>query len=353
MRLRLPKYTSKDYLVLAIVLLPITITINGFIFGLRYVTSLKIFLSATVITATLFALYFTLCGGIAVLMKKRFPEEYQVPRRLTLMIFSFLMMTGLMLLFLFRSYESIQFFDYRFDEDSFVWTYFAMGIGNVFLTFLHEAIARYEVWKSNFRETEQLKKAWRQSRIYGLKSQVNPHFLFNSLNTLSSLISEDEAMAEKFLDEMSKVYRYMLRNDDDPLVMLKTELTFLESYIYLLQVRYGDGLKVIPEIADPCLSMYLPPLALQTIIENAITQNSISKNHPLDIHVRSTGSGQLEISHKLQPKKAMDTIDAEAELDNLVKKYDLLGRSKVAINEDQQSRTILLPLMNKEEEVVL
>ena len=131
------------------------------------------------------------------------------------MIFTFLCMSGLFLLLMFKLYANIKYFSYKINEDSFVWAYFAMGISNVFLTFLHEGIARYENWKKNQEETELLKDAYQQSRLLGLKSQVNPHFLFNSLNSLSSLISEDEEEAEVFLDEMSKVYRYMLRNDED------------------------------------------------------------------------------------------------------------------------------------------
>ena len=93
-------------------------------------------------------------------------------RRFTYMIFTFLLMSGLFLLLLFQGYEDIDFFNYRFDDDSSVWAYFGLGIGNVFLTFLHEGIARYENWKANLQETEQLKKVNRQSSLHGLKSQV-------------------------------------------------------------------------------------------------------------------------------------------------------------------------------------
>jgi LytS/YehU family sensor histidine kinase len=182
---------------------------------------------------------------------------------------------------------------------------------------------------------------------------VNPHFLFNSLNSLSSLISEDEELAEKFLDEMSKVYRYMLRNDDEQLVTLDTELKFVTSYTYLLKARYGDGLQVQVDVDETERKKTLPPLSLQTIIENAITQNTISKSSPLQISIAAKGNGILEVINTLQPKQMTAELDTEAELDNLVNKYELLNEQKVIITDTASQRLIQLPLIiNKEEAVV-
>jgi LytS/YehU family sensor histidine kinase len=200
---------------------------------------------------------------------------------------------------------------------------------------------------------EQLKKTYRQGRLQGLKSQVNPHFLFNSLNSLSSLISEDEEQAEKFLDEMSKVYRYMLRNDEEQLVTLDTELKFVASYIYLLKARYGEGLQVQVDIEDADREKVLPPLSLQTIIENAITQNTISKSCPLKIGISAKGNGSLDVINTLQPKQITESFDAEAGLDNLVSKYEFLNDEKVVINETTNQRLIQLPLLYKKQEAAI
>jgi LytS/YehU family sensor histidine kinase len=218
---------------------------------------------------------------------------------------------------------------------------------------LHEGIARYENWRTNQEEMEQLKKTYRQGRLQGLKSQVNPHFLFNSLNSLSSLISEDEEQAEKFLDEMSKVYRYMLRNDEEQLVTLDTELKFVASYIYLLKARYGEGLQVQVDIEDADREKVLPPLSLQTIIENAITQNTISKSCPLQIGISAKGNGSLDVINTLQPKQITESFDAEAGLDNLVSKYEFLNDEKVVINETTNQRLIQLPLLYKKQEAAI
>jgi two-component system, LytTR family, sensor kinase len=198
-----------------------------------------------------------------------------------------------------------------------------------------------------------LKKTYSHSRLHGLKSQVNPHFLFNSLNSLSSLISEDEEQAEQFLDEMSKVYRYMLRNDEEKLVTLDTELKFVASYTYLLKARYGDGLQVQIDIDENENQKELPPLSLQTIIENAITQNTINKNCPLQIKISATGNGMLEVTNTLQPKQRTEELETEAELDNLVNKYQLLNERKVTIQDTATQRLIRLPLMLNKQEVAI
>jgi two-component system, LytTR family, sensor kinase len=348
-KISLPKYTSKDYVVLAMTLLPYTIITNSVAFGLQYFGRAVVFLLATLITAVAYAFYFILCGGVAVLLKSRFPMQYQVTRRLSFMIITFLLMSGLFLLLLFRMYEHLSFFKFNFDENSFVWAYFVLGIGNIFLTFLHEGIDRYENWKASQQEMEQLKKTYSHSRLQGLKSQVNPHFLFNSLNSLSSLISEDEEMAEKFLDEMSKVYRYMLRSDDEQLVTLDTELKFVSSYTYLLKARYGDGLEVLLYVEETERQKNLPPLSLQTIMENAITQNTMNKKKPLQIIIAARGDGILEVINTLQPKQITERIDMEAELDNLVNKYALLNEQPVTIKDTPTHRIIHLPMLIKKE----
>lgn len=351
MKLKLPEYTSKDYLVLALVLIPISIIINSAVLQAKYYSSWGIFLTATAIAAVGFSLNFIMCGGIAVLMKKRFPHERQVGIKLTFMILTFFVITGLFLLLLFKGYEKVRLFNYTFNEHGFVWAYIGMGIVNTFLTLLFEGIDRYENWSSNLKETEKLRSVFKQSQLHGLKSQLNPHFLFNSLNSLSSLISEDEEEAEKFLNEMSKVYRYMLRNEEEQLVTLETELKFTDSYMYLLGARYGDGLQLHVDVSDKAKEKYMPALTLQVLIENAFTQNSINKSNPLHISIASNDDTVLIVRNNVQPKVVTEMIDAEVELDNLVNKYQLLNQAPVVIDEGKTERTIRVPLINQKEEV--
>ena len=353
MKIKLPQYSSKDYYVMIWVMLPLTILLNSILFGKLYFSNWQVFILATLISGTVACIDFILCGFVAVALKNRFPKEREVPKRLSLMIFAFLLLTGLFLYSLFRGYEAIHFYGYTFYEAGFVWSYIAMGVMNVFITLVQEGISRYDNWRANLQETEALKTSYRQSQLQGLKSQVNPHFLFNSLNSLSSLISDDEATAEKFLDEMSKVYRYMLRNDEDQLVSLDTELCFIDSYMYLLKARYGDGLVLQTDINDDDRLKLIPPLTLQVIIENAVNQNTINKNSPLKICIHAAEKGCILVYNNVQPKVVTEMMDYEAGLDNLVDKYRLLNESKVTIDENETGRTIRLPLIIKKEEVVI
>ena len=353
MKLKLPQYTSKDYLVLGVTILPFTLILNLVIFGREYFSSIQAFLFTSVVTALALTLDFILCATMAVILKRRFPHESETPLRLTLMIIIFLMLTGVFLLMLFRGYETISFLNHTFSQTNFVWAYIGMGIVNVFLTLLHEGIARYESWKENLKETEALKKVYRQSRLIGLKSQVNPHFLFNSLNSLSCLIQEDEEKSEKFLNEMTKVYRYMLQNDEEQYVTLETELKFIESYLYLLQERHGEGLRIIVDITEDDRCKCLPPLALQTIVENIVSQNSISRDEPLDISIYTEEDGAIAIANNVRPRLVPEMSEAVSGLDNLVKKYELLNQPPVMIAGNSRERIIRLPLVCKKEEVAI
>lgn len=349
MKKRLPQYSGKDYLVLAIVILPITLAINSLIFGSRYFMHAGIFIPATIFTGIWFSLEFVLCGIIAESLKKRMPRGADTPRRLFYMILAFVAMSGLFLFIAFNGYEAFTNFQYSFNLNGFVWAYVFMSIMNIFLTLLIEGIHRYNSWRDNLKETEQLRKAIMQSQLLGLKSQVNPHFLFNSLNTLSSLIEEDEVAAESFLNEMTKVYRYMLRGDDEQLVTLRTELRFIESYLFLLNKRFGSSLQVALEIADSDLDKMVTPLSLQVIIENAFSQNSMTRTEPLHICIQSQDGNQLLVCNSRQPKMVSNVIDFEAGLDNLVTKYRLLNSTEVVIRDEAKQRCIYLPLIENKE----
>lgn len=348
--MKLPKYTGKDYQVMMWVMTPFSIVLNLFIFGKAYYSSWWQFLLATLITVVACSIDFIICGFVAVALKARFPSEKQLNKRLSLMIVMFLIITGLFLFLMFSGYETIGFYGYTFNESGFIWAYVCMGITNIFLTFLHEGIARYEEWKANMKETEQVALAYKQSQLIGLKSQINPHFLFNSLNTLSSLISEDEATAEKFLDEMSKIYRYMLRNDDDQMVLLQTEISFIESYFYLLNTRYANAVQLRIDVGEEKEWMWLPPLTLQAIVENAITQNAFSKTSPLSLSIM-LDDGDLVVKNTIRRKMGQDKPDVESGLDNLVEKYRLMHASPISIREHGAERTIRVPLIVKEEKL--
>jgi len=352
MRATIPQYSGKDQLVFITIVLPYTLCMNFIIFGTQYISSLLYFMAISAVTVIVFTIFFTGIGSLAVFMKKRFFKEEQVGVRLGTIISFALLLSALVLWLLFRFYEAIPYFRFEGSDETFVWSFCALGISNIFLAFLHEGISRYQAWKQNRDETEQLRAIYQRSRLQGLRSQVNPHFLFNSLNSLSSLIMEDEDKAEKFLDEMSKVYRYLLRNESDILVRLEEELKFLESYHHLLNARYGTGLQIKVDVANEYKTKWLPPLALQTIIENAFSQNTISKTAPLVVSI-TTGADELIVSNNIQLKRITSNADIEAGLDNLLSKYSLLTEKGATIEDTIAKRIIRLPLLNEQKEAVV
>lgn len=351
MKLRLPQYTTKDYTIMAWTMIPLSIAVNFFVFGKLYFTNLLLFFSASIITIALLCGDFILCGAVAVIMKQRLPADNEVAKRLSFMIIIFIILSGLVLYGLFSFYSGVHFFGYSFSSESFVWSYFSLGMLNIFLTLLHESVSRFERWKANLQETEQLKKTVMQSQLLGLKSQLNPHFLFNCLNSLSSLITENETEAETFLNEMSKVYRYILRNDDDILVTLEKELQFIQSYYFLLKARYGESIKLSIEIDDKDKDAFLPPLSLQVILENAFSQNTMQKSSPLIIKIYSERTDAVIIKNNIQRKQISDAFDYESGLDNLVNRYRLLNEAEVVIKDLKNERIITLPLIKRQPEV--
>jgi two-component system, LytTR family, sensor kinase len=146
------------------------------------------------------------------------------------------------------------------------------------------------------------------------------------------------------LNEMSKVYRYMLRGDEEQLVPLKTELRFIESYIHLLERRFGQSLQVQMRVRSEDLEKRIPPLSLQVLIENAFTQNSMSKTEPLVIQITSDGT-EVVVCNNRKPKVIGNAIDFEAGLDNLVTKYRLLNAAELVIKDEEKQRSIYLPLI--------
>ena len=135
--------------------------------------------------------------------------------------------------------------------------------------------------KLSIQEKEEVRRAQLHSELEGLRNQVNPHFLFNSLNTLMNIVAEDQKLAISFLKKLSKVYRYVLDNRREQLIPLSTEMEFMESYVFLQKERFQNNLMIEMNIPPDCLKLQIIPLAMQILFENAIKHNVISKSRPL------------------------------------------------------------------------
>ncbi len=348
--IKLPRYTKKDRMLLLWIMIPFTILLNTVIFGPAIFSNWLLFIIAMPVTLLVMSTAFLLYGQLANLLRQRFPRDEDFFKKAMILIMLFLIISALILFGLFGIFYAIGLLASTDTEHSFTWAFVITGILNIFLTFLSEGVTRFESWKTNLTETEQLKVAYKQSQLMGLKSQVNPHFLFNSLNSLSGLIQENTAAAEKFLNEMSKVYRYMLRNEEEQLVPLSTEIQFIQSYFSLLKVRYTDAILLDINIREKDKEGLLPPLSLQVIIENALFQNKTEKNSPLYLDISSGEAGYIMVTNNIQPRIMTEASDHEAGLDNLIKKYRLLSSEPVLIEDNGQERRIILPFVHKKED---
>lgn len=172
-------------------------------------------------------------------------------------------------------------------------------------------------------QVERLKKENTEIRFDVLKSQLNPHFLFNSLNVLSGLINSDTARAQKFIEEFSSVYRYILDVIDRDVVPLRDEIGFAGSYAYLQKLRFGDNLKFVFDVEQSAMNNYIPPLAVQTLIENALKHNVIDGTEDFTI-VISADEHTLRFSNPLRLKK-QEVRSTGIGLTNLFKRYTYLS----------------------------
>lgn len=226
----------------------------------------------------------------------------------------------------------------------------SMSVAALTVSFLvlgiYEVITFYFQLQKSVLEKEQLKKENIHSQLETLKNQVNPHFLFNSLNTLAYLIPENPAKAEVFVQKLSKAYRYILEIREQELMPLEEELKFLESYNALLKERFGDNLKINIDVPDIFLKKEIVPLSLQMLFENAIKHNIISEKKPLIIEVHVEEVNQLIIKNNLQ-KKNQIMNSTKVGLENIKRRYHLVSGKEVKIISSEKSFVVILPLISK------
>ena len=223
-----------------------------------------------------------------------------------------------------------------------------MNISSLVISFLvisiYDGIFYYSQYQESLLEQERLKKQQIASQLEGLKNQVNPHFLFNSMNTLAQLIPEDADRAVKFVEKMSKVYRYILEIKDKELVTLEEEMAFLNAYLFLLKERFEENLQVNIAIPDAYLEKKVLPLSLQLLIENAIKHNITSTDQPLFINV-VIKDGKLFVENKLQLKNQV-MHSTKTGLENIKSRYSFFTKVRVLVHETAERFSVALPLID-------
>lgn len=209
---------------------------------------------------------------------------------------------------------------------------------------VYESIYFMNQLRNSVEETEKLKRESLSAELNALKTQVNPHFLFNNLNTLASLIPEDPKLAVDFVQQLSKLYRHILEVKDEPSILLKDELDVMKAYAFLLQTRFGGNLEVKIDVPDAKLKKKVVPLSLQILMENAIKHNIVSSDKPLKINVAAE-NGKLVVSNNLQKKNQVNESTGIG-LENIRNRYKLFGNGQVEVSDSGSSFTVSIPLLD-------
>lgn len=277
--------------------------------------------------------------------RRRFPEITQTPRRIlsTIITLATFLLVFASVIRMVLGYVTISdiiadwtlIFDKA--EINFV---AAFMIGSVY-----ESVYFFEKWKNTIEQNEALKNQQVRTQFEVLQNQMSPHFLFNSLNTLTTLIAENQNTAISFTERLSEVYRYILQNKEKELVTLEQELEFAKNYLYLLQIRYPENLHVTFDIDDQFNQSHIAPLTIQILVENCIKHNIISKTNPLNIEIYVQNGKSIVVKNNLQVKKVIEK-STKTGLVNIKKRYKYLCDQSIDVITTSQNFMVAVPLIN-------
>jgi sensor histidine kinase YesM len=215
---------------------------------------------------------------------------------------------------------------------------------SIMIIAIYESIYFMNELRASVEESENLKRESLSAQLNALRSQVNPHFLFNNLNTLCSLIPENPKHAVDFVQQLSKVYRHILEVKDEKSILLKDEIDLLKAYTFLLKTRFDKNLDVTIDIPTEKLQKRIVPLSLQILMENAIKHNIVSADKPLHIDI-STVNGSLVVSNNLQMKNQVNECTGIG-LDNIRNRYKLISEKPVNVTSNDNNFTVSIPLID-------
>jgi sensor histidine kinase YesM len=247
------------------------------------------------------------------------------------------------------SYVLLTVWDYylnngRYNYHSIMISQVIMAVFSAQISSIYEIVYLNKERESDLVKMERNEKLKVQAQLDALKRQIDPHFIFNSLNTLSYLISQNQEKAKLFNDTLAKVYRYILLNKEKDLIHLKEEIEFASNYFFLLKIRYQTGLSLIIKMDNVSVEDYfLPPLSLQTLIENAIKHNHFSENNHLTVEI-TISADQISVVNQKNIKK-FDIHSSGIGLSNLNERYSLIINKNITIVQTPEYFTVLLPIL--------
>lgn len=276
--------------------------------------------------------------------RNRYPDLQQTRKRLSLVLTFCILITIIVRSLNLLVYDLADAMHAPYPLDAYLQNILIALLFVVIIVGMYEAIYYFRKWKDIAVETEALKKENLQTQLNSLKAQINPHFLFNSLGSLSSLIDENPAKAQQFVGEMSTVYRYLLQANEKQLTTLRDELYFIQAYSHMLMTRFPSGLQLNIQIDDRCLDYLLPPLTLQLLLENAVKHNAVLPTKPLHIKVWVDKEHILKVQNNLQ-KKTSQVPSNKTALNNIIAKQKLLNHPNIVITQTSTDFTVSVPLV--------
>jgi len=218
-----------------------------------------------------------------------------------------------------------------------------VGVSVIFINMFYYSLTQK---KDLEHKMNTLNKELITSKYKSLKNQISPHFLFNSLNTLTSLMYENRDLASDFVTRLASCYRYILDNREEDLVSLQKELNFLDSFIFMMNVRHQDALVIETEMLIDTSNFVIPTLTLQMLVENALKHNYYSKERPMKITIRSKGTQRLVIENtyrKRVPKEESTGLGIK----NIQKRYSFYTQQEVIVEQFDTLFTVEVPLLSK------
>ena len=342
--MKLPAYSRYDWL-LQVLVLPLTIGIVNWIFiGDTYWQNLTTFGLATGLTLIISLENWFVNNFLSLRVDRRYPGLDQHMRRTTRKYIACAVNSCLTFSVLYFLFWLIKLPGFELNVTRLVMGLLFIMLAVLIMIIVYESIHNFGHWEQSRREVDTLSKARLQAQLDKLRQQVNPHFLFNSLNSLISLIDEDPKQAGTYAEELSTVYRYLLRSNETPLVPLSSELEFVDSYYHLLKTRHGDSLTLTTRIEPGTETRQLPPLTLQLLIENAVKHNLMLPEQPLTISLTTDEAQRLIVSNNLQ-RKPSRALSNGVGLSNILSKYEVLGQPAPVIEDDGCAFRVTLPLV--------
>ena len=217
---------------------------------------------------------------------------------------------------------------------------------NLFLNCVNAIVFYVNRYSATKVEALRFQKQYAEAKFDALKNQVNPHFLFNSFNVLSTLVYKDQDNAIEFINQMSKVYRYVLKHQDEKLVNLREELDFIDAYIYLLKIRFQEKIDFDIQLSGDLESHFIAPVTLQILLENAIKHNEISKSNPLLIKIyNSIDNNYIIIGNSVKPKSDKYIDSTFVGLKNIKARYQFISNKSIEINFNEREFIVKIPLL--------